>query len=103
MSHISGICLLVHDMYIDWRVCVCMCVFVQYEEWNRFGRLADVVRYHIVSCEMLNLNDLKTTKLVVSTSGHTLHFSLEQVTHTHTHKHTHTCTLFKVKKQGMTE
>lgn len=89
MSHISGICLLVHDMYIDWHVCVC----AQYEEWNRFGRLADLVRYHIVACEMLTLSDLKTTKLVVSTSGHTLHFSLQQVTHT----------LFKVKKQVMTE
>uniref|UniRef100_A0A3Q3WJQ0 Uncharacterized protein n=1 Tax=Mola mola TaxID=94237 RepID=A0A3Q3WJQ0_MOLML len=49
-----------------------------YEEWNTFGRLADLVRYHIVSCEMMNLSDLKTTNIVVSTSGHTLYFSVQQ-------------------------
>ncbi|XP_049894320.1 stabilin-1 [Epinephelus moara] len=49
-----------------------------WQEWDQFGRLPDLVRYHIVSCETLTLSDLKTTKLVVSTSGHTLHFSLLQ-------------------------
>lgn len=49
-----------------------------FEEWNQFGRLPDLVRYHVVSCETLTLSDLKTTKLAVSTSGYTLHFSLQE-------------------------
>ncbi|KAM9859281.1 stabilin-1 [Aulostomus maculatus] len=47
-------------------------------EWMKSGRLSDVVRYHIVSCEALTLSDLKSTESVVATSGHTLHFSLHQ-------------------------
>lgn len=58
-------------------------MILQFEDWNRSGRLADLVRYHIVSCETLMLSDLKSTKLVVSTSGYMLHFSLEQVTCAH--------------------
>ncbi|XP_041639647.1 stabilin-1 isoform X2 [Cheilinus undulatus] len=46
-----------------------------FEEWNRYGRLDELVRYHIVSCETLTLSDLKTTKTVVSTSGLPLRFS----------------------------
>ncbi|XP_037346204.2 stabilin-1 [Pungitius pungitius] len=49
-----------------------------FEEWDQSGRLAELVRYHIVSCETLTLSDLKTTKAVVATSGHTLHFSLRE-------------------------
>eukprot|EP00066_Takifugu_rubripes_P022628 XP_011611894.1 PREDICTED: LOW QUALITY PROTEIN: stabilin-1-like [Takifugu rubripes] len=49
-----------------------------YEEWKRSGRLDALVRYHIVSCELLRLRDLKSTKVAVSTSGHTLHFSQQQ-------------------------
>ncbi|XP_044021457.1 stabilin-1 isoform X1 [Siniperca chuatsi] len=49
-----------------------------FEVWKRFGRFTDLLHYHIVSCETLTLSDLKTTKLAVSTSGHTLHFSLQQ-------------------------
>ncbi|KAK2861690.1 hypothetical protein Q5P01_001223 [Channa striata] len=48
------------------------------DQWKSFGRLNDLVRYHMVSCEILSLDDLKTTERVVSTSGHTLHFSLQQ-------------------------
>ncbi|KAF3690257.1 Stabilin-1 Fasciclin, EGF-like, laminin-type [Channa argus] len=48
------------------------------DQWQLFGRLDELVRYHIVSCERLTLSDLKTTERVVSTSGHTLHFSLQQ-------------------------
>ncbi|KAA8593678.1 hypothetical protein FQN60_009794 [Etheostoma spectabile] len=48
------------------------------DKWNQFGRLPDLVRYHVVSCETLTLSDLKTTEFAVSTSGHTLHFSLQQ-------------------------
>ncbi|KAM8913550.1 stabilin-1 [Spinachia spinachia] len=47
-----------------------------FEEWDQSGRLAELVRYHILSCETLTLSDLKTTKAAVATSGHTLHFSL---------------------------
>ncbi|TWW62791.1 Stabilin-1 Fasciclin [Takifugu flavidus] len=49
-----------------------------YEEWKRSGRLDALVRYHIVSCELLRLRDLKSTKVAVSMSGHTLHFSQQQ-------------------------
>ncbi|KAM9361358.1 stabilin-1 [Symphorus nematophorus] len=52
--------------------------FSEYMEWNLYGRLDEVVRYHIVSCETLTLSDLKTTKLAVAQSGHTLHFSLQE-------------------------
>ncbi|XP_035517937.1 stabilin-1 [Morone saxatilis] len=48
------------------------------EEWSQFGRLSDLARYHVVSCETLTLSDLKTTKLAVSTSGYSLHFSLQE-------------------------
>ncbi|XP_034387920.1 stabilin-1 isoform X4 [Cyclopterus lumpus] len=48
------------------------------DEWEQSGRLADLVRYHIVSCEVLTLSDLKTSKLAVAMSGHKLHFSLLQ-------------------------
>uniref|UniRef100_A0AAQ4QDY4 EGF-like domain-containing protein n=1 Tax=Gasterosteus aculeatus aculeatus TaxID=481459 RepID=A0AAQ4QDY4_GASAC len=64
---------------------------MSFEEWDQSGRLSELVRYHILSCETLTLSDLKTTKVAVATSGHTLHFSLREVTHTHTHTHTHTC------------
>uniref|UniRef100_A0A3Q3KH89 Stabilin 1 n=1 Tax=Monopterus albus TaxID=43700 RepID=A0A3Q3KH89_MONAL len=47
-------------------------------DWKSFGRLPDLIRYHIVSCEILTLSDLKTTERVVSTSGHMLYFSLQQ-------------------------
>ncbi|XP_036956541.1 stabilin-1 isoform X1 [Acanthopagrus latus] len=49
-----------------------------YQQWDRSGRLAELVRYHIVSCEKLTLADLKTTKHAVSTSGHMLSFSVQQ-------------------------
>ncbi|KAK5871975.1 hypothetical protein PBY51_012712 [Eleginops maclovinus] len=52
--------------------------YFSFEEWNQFGRLPDLVRYHVVSCETLTLSDLKTSKLAVSTSGHTLYFSLQE-------------------------
>ncbi|XP_062272526.1 stabilin-1 [Scomber scombrus] len=48
------------------------------EEWKQRGRLGDLVGYHIVTCETLNLSDLKTTERAISTSGHTLYFSLKQ-------------------------
>uniref|UniRef100_A0A8D2ZQD1 Stabilin 1 n=1 Tax=Scophthalmus maximus TaxID=52904 RepID=A0A8D2ZQD1_SCOMX len=48
------------------------------EEWRSSGRLPDLVRYHIVSCETLTLSDLKTTARAASVSGHMLHFSLQQ-------------------------
>ncbi|XP_071349438.1 stabilin-1 [Trachinotus anak] len=47
-------------------------------DWRDLGRLNDLVRYHIVSCETLTLSDLKTTERAVSLSGHMLHFSLKQ-------------------------
>ncbi|KAM4583486.1 stabilin-1 [Fundulus diaphanus] len=47
-------------------------------EWKSLGRLEHLVRYHIVSCEILTLNDLKTTKSVVSISGYTLEFSVKE-------------------------
>ncbi|XP_070693552.1 stabilin-1 [Pempheris klunzingeri] len=62
-------------------------VFVPVEEtnndssvdaWKQLDRIADLVRYHIVSCEALTLSDLKSTKVAIATSGHTLHFSLQQ-------------------------
>uniref|UniRef100_G3NIT0 Stabilin 1 n=1 Tax=Gasterosteus aculeatus TaxID=69293 RepID=G3NIT0_GASAC len=49
-----------------------------FEEWDQSGRLSELVRYHILSCETLTLSDLKTTKVAVATSGHTLHFSLRE-------------------------
>ncbi|KAM4612808.1 stabilin-1 [Polymixia lowei] len=48
------------------------------DEWTALGRLADVVRYHVVSCESLSLSDLKTTSRAVASSGHTLEFTLNQ-------------------------
>ncbi|KAI3369756.1 hypothetical protein L3Q82_024579, partial [Scortum barcoo] len=47
-------------------------------EWYDFGRLTDLIHYHIISCETFTLSDLKTSNLAVATSGHTLHFSLQQ-------------------------
>lgn len=47
-------------------------------EWGDKGRIADLVRYHIVSCEKLSFTDLKTTDRVVAQSGHTLRFSYKQ-------------------------
>ncbi|KAF3856732.1 hypothetical protein F7725_017455 [Dissostichus mawsoni] len=46
-----------------------------FEEWNQFGRLPDLVRYHVVSCETLTLSDLKTTKLAsdYTTSNGVIH------------------------------
>lgn len=66
---------------------VCMRVCLQFEAWKRAGRLADLVRYHVVSCEALTLSDLKTTNQVVSTSGYTLHFTTNQVIYTGMHAH----------------
>ncbi|XP_036007655.1 stabilin-1 [Fundulus heteroclitus] len=48
------------------------------DEWKSSGRLEHLVRYHIVSCEILTLSDLKTTKSVVSISGYTLEFSVKE-------------------------
>ncbi|XP_054473785.1 stabilin-1 [Anoplopoma fimbria] len=48
------------------------------EEWETSGRVSDLVRYHIVSCETLTLSDLKTTKFAYATSGHKLSFSLQE-------------------------
>ncbi|XP_069006635.1 stabilin-1 isoform X2 [Embiotoca jacksoni] len=48
------------------------------EAWRQVGRLDDLVRYHVVSCETLTLTDLKTTKSAVAILGHTLQFSLQQ-------------------------
>ncbi|CAF91429.1 unnamed protein product, partial [Tetraodon nigroviridis] len=50
-----------------------------YEEWKDSARLQDLVRYHVVSCELLRLSDLKSTQRAVSTSGYTLHFSQQQM------------------------
>ncbi|XP_049588894.1 stabilin-1 isoform X3 [Syngnathus scovelli] len=47
-------------------------------EWKLFGRISDLVRYHIVSCEKLTLNDLQSTQQAIATSGHMLKFSLHQ-------------------------
>uniref|UniRef100_A0A671XZ96 Stabilin 1 n=1 Tax=Sparus aurata TaxID=8175 RepID=A0A671XZ96_SPAAU len=47
-------------------------------QWDQSGRLTELVRYHIVSCETLTLADLKTTKLAVSTLGYMLSFSVQQ-------------------------
>ncbi|XP_008407077.1 stabilin-1 isoform X1 [Poecilia reticulata] len=47
-------------------------------EWKRAGRLHDLTRYHVVSCEILTLSDLKTTTRAVSLSGYTLEFSLKE-------------------------
>ncbi|XP_068171097.1 stabilin-1 isoform X2 [Antennarius striatus] len=48
------------------------------EEWKESGRLNDLVLYHVLSCEIMTFNDLKTTRTAVSMSGHTLHFSWEE-------------------------
>uniref|UniRef100_A0A3B5QNS4 Stabilin 1 n=1 Tax=Xiphophorus maculatus TaxID=8083 RepID=A0A3B5QNS4_XIPMA len=47
-------------------------------EWKRAGRLPDLTRYHVVSCEILTLSDLKTATRAVSLSGYTLEFSLKE-------------------------
>ncbi|XP_074543757.1 stabilin-1 isoform X2 [Halichoeres trimaculatus] len=47
------------------------------EEWGNYGRIDELTRYHIVTCETLTLSDLKTTSTVVSTSGGRLHFSFQ--------------------------
>ncbi|XP_068598387.1 stabilin-1 [Brachionichthys hirsutus] len=47
-------------------------------EWHQSGHLIDLAHFHVVSCETLTLNDLKTTKMAVSMSGHMLHFSLKE-------------------------
>ncbi|KAG7226841.1 hypothetical protein INR49_014190 [Caranx melampygus] len=47
-------------------------------EWKSSGWLNDLVRYHMVSCETLTLNDLKTTENAISLSGHMLQFSLKE-------------------------
>ncbi|KAM3621837.1 uncharacterized protein V6R79_016723 [Siganus canaliculatus] len=47
-------------------------------DWTQSGRISDLVRYHIVSCETLTLSDLQTAGKVMATSGHTLTFSLQQ-------------------------
>uniref|UniRef100_A0A3B5PT61 Stabilin 1 n=1 Tax=Xiphophorus maculatus TaxID=8083 RepID=A0A3B5PT61_XIPMA len=46
--------------------------------WKRAGRLPDLTRYHVVSCEILTLSDLKTATRAVSLSGYTLEFSLKE-------------------------
>uniref|UniRef100_UPI0037E9B06F stabilin-1 n=1 Tax=Semicossyphus pulcher TaxID=241346 RepID=UPI0037E9B06F len=48
-----------------------------FEAWDQYGRIDDLIRFHIVSCETLTLSDLKTTETVVSTSGGKLHFSFQ--------------------------
>ncbi|XP_029908219.1 stabilin-1 isoform X3 [Myripristis murdjan] len=47
-------------------------------EWESRGRLDDLFHYHVITCETLTLSDLKTTERAVATSGHTLHFSLQE-------------------------
>ncbi|XP_058486832.1 stabilin-1 [Solea solea] len=47
-------------------------------EWRSSGRLNDLVFNHIVSCERLSFNDLKTAGSAVSLLGHMLHFSFQQ-------------------------
>lgn len=49
-------------------------------QWMDKGRLGDMVRYHIVCCENLNFDDLKTTDQAIAQSGHTLRFSYKQGT-----------------------
>uniref|UniRef100_A0A8C5D8R9 Stabilin 1 n=1 Tax=Gouania willdenowi TaxID=441366 RepID=A0A8C5D8R9_GOUWI len=51
---------------------------VQTVMWKQNGRLNDLLKNHIVTCEALTLSDLKTTKRVISLSGYELHFSLQQ-------------------------
>ncbi|XP_015240519.1 PREDICTED: stabilin-1 [Cyprinodon variegatus] len=48
------------------------------DEWKERGRLEHMVDYHMVSCEILTLSDLKTTSSVVSLSGYTLEFSVKE-------------------------
>lgn len=47
-------------------------------QWRDAGRSGDLVLYHIISCETLNFNDLKTTERAIAQSGHTLTFSFSQ-------------------------
>ncbi|KAM4741209.1 stabilin-1 [Anableps anableps] len=47
-------------------------------EWKSSGRLEHLIRFHVVSCEILTLSDLKTTKSAVSVSGYTLEFSVKE-------------------------
>uniref|UniRef100_A0AAV2MM56 Stabilin 1 n=1 Tax=Knipowitschia caucasica TaxID=637954 RepID=A0AAV2MM56_KNICA len=47
-------------------------------QWMDNGRLTDMMQYHIVSCETLTFNDLKTTDQAIAQSGHTLRFSYKQ-------------------------
>ncbi|XP_030584921.1 stabilin-1 [Archocentrus centrarchus] len=54
--------------------------FSTIDNWKQNGRIGDLTRYHIISCETLTLNDLKTTERAVSVSGYTLHFSLKEDT-----------------------
>ncbi|XP_013870779.1 stabilin-1 [Austrofundulus limnaeus] len=48
------------------------------DEWKRAGHIEHLVRYHVVSCEVLTLSDLKTTKRALSVSGYPLDFSVQQ-------------------------
>ncbi|XP_034020839.1 stabilin-1 [Thalassophryne amazonica] len=48
------------------------------QDWKESGRIADLVNYHIVSCEKLTFSDLKSTERAVAVSGHMLHFSLQK-------------------------
>ncbi|XP_061582556.1 stabilin-1 [Cololabis saira] len=48
------------------------------ETWKTAGRLEDLARNHIVSCELLTLSDLKTSERAVTVSGYTLRFSVQE-------------------------
>ncbi|XP_046881637.1 stabilin-1 isoform X2 [Hypomesus transpacificus] len=48
--------------------------------WESRGRSSDLLRYHIVSCETLMLDNLKTTSKAVTISGHQLTFSVKEGT-----------------------
>ncbi|XP_077459834.1 stabilin-1 isoform X3 [Stigmatopora argus] len=52
--------------------------YSEVNDWKISGRLDDLVRYHIVSCEKLTWNDLQSTQKAVSTSGYPLTFNLRQ-------------------------
>nr|XP_023690960.1 stabilin-1-like [Paramormyrops kingsleyae] len=46
--------------------------------WDNASRTADLLRYHIVSCEQLDVSSLKSIDKVVAVSGHQLTFNVRE-------------------------
>ncbi|XP_063071302.1 stabilin-1 [Engraulis encrasicolus] len=46
--------------------------------WYNASRVPDLLRYHIVGCEELNLNDLKSATTLVTASGYELKISVKE-------------------------